>query len=170
MSGDCASCNLWVIKCLKVYDDGLEVVLFAAESGKGRCAFLSQETAPDFGCRHWVEAPDGFDHKSSVRMIGSAFEHWKMGACPDCAGRGSHIEGGACHRCAGIGQVRHYDDGHVGEERTRKHPIELEREQTEAREAERARTQAILDGMPLPPAAEVIDGTVLKPLPKASVL
>ena len=51
------------------------------------------------------------------------------------------MQGGVCGRCQGIGQVRFYDDGYVGEESTRRHPME-----------------------PPPPAATP---SVLVPLPKS---
>ena len=47
-----------------------------------------------------------------------------MGPCPDCTDSPGCQNGRGCHRCAGTGNVRFYDDGYIGEERTRLHPKE----------------------------------------------
>jgi predicted amidophosphoribosyltransferase len=48
-----------------------------------------------------------------------------MGPCPNCTGKGNQGDG-ACDRCTGTGNVRYYEDGFVGEERSRMHPKEKE--------------------------------------------
>lgn len=144
----CVFCRHWIVKRRRLYADGSEVVLFEAPRGRGRCQMLAQETDPNFGCRSFEAAPEG-GHVATELIEGAPWQHWKMGACPDCGGRGSGVAGGACRRCAGIGQVRHYDDGHIGEERTRRHPKEPEGHHT-------------------PPA--FLGAEALKPTEKASVL
>ena len=138
----CADCASWVRKRKKVYDDGTEVVSFDGEF----CDLLAIKTTADFGCQKFTQMADGWDHTVIERVDGAPWQRFKMGACPDCAGRGSGVGAGACYRCAGSGLVRFYDDGYVGEERTRKHPKE-------------------------PQAGAQIDpGTILAPIEKVSVL
>lgn len=171
----CAGCRHWITARKSVYEDGTEIVSYLSQSGRGSCGVLGIDTAPTFGCNQFT-ASDG--HEQINRKSGSPWHHFVMIPCPDCGGRGSEAPASgvvetairADNRCAGTGFVRLYDDGHIGDERTRKHPKEIEIEQAQAHEKERARAQAILDGLPLEVDPEVIDGTVLKPIPKASVL
>lgn len=141
----CQSCLRWVTQRRRAYSDGTEITVFTAPVGKGMCELLSCETAPDFGCNGFVADP-GSDHIAVETIAGAPWSRFCMGKCPECNGRGSGIEGGACGRCVGTGHVRYYDDGYIGEERTRRHPSE--------------------------PAVEaVVDpGTILQPLEKPSVL
>lgn len=122
---ECSQCEKWTRKRRRVYGDGTEVVHFEAKDDMGLCEYLEMQTRPGFACCEFVGAP-GYDHVVTEAIEGPAWQHWKMGKCPDCEGRGSGKEGGACGRCVGTGQVRFYDDGYVGEEKTRKHRIELE--------------------------------------------
>ncbi len=141
----CGLCRQWTVKKLRRYADGSETVTFEAVPGQGHCDMLAIETQPGFGCSGFTAAPD-YDHIAVEVIAGAPWEHFRMGPCPECNGRGSGIEGGACGRCTGTGQVRYYDDGYVGEEKTRRHPSE--------------RVQA----------AVVDPGTILAPVEKASVL
>lgn len=119
----CANCTHWLTKEITTYSDGSEVVHFQAADGMGRCGALGIDTLASFSCASFSEGITHVivrDHKR-----GSPWQFWRMDACPDCTGRGNQGEG-SCHRCAGTGKVRHYDDGYVGEERTRMHPKERE--------------------------------------------
>lgn len=142
----CNSCHFWLLQRKRVYSDGTQRIYFQVVGGKGLCEKLKIETAEGFGCIDFKDDPS-FDHIIIDKIEGAPWQHWKMGPCPDCQGRGSGTEGGACGRCAGTGNVRYYEDGHIGDERTRRHPLE--------------------------PATEITHadpGTIIKPLPKASVL
>lgn len=143
----CSDCQNWIVSKQRLYDDGSKVIYFQVTGGRGLCEKLYTETDPDFSCNKYTAAP-GFDHIGADRIAGSPWQNFNMGACPDCKGRGCG-EGeiaSACFRCAGTGHVRFYDDGYIGEERTRRHPKE-------------------------PETPEIIDpGTVLAEIPKASVL
>jgi RecJ-like exonuclease len=161
----CANCAKWTTERKDVYEDGSEIVRQKCADGKGHCGELQIGTPATFGCNAFAA---GDVHVAITRKSGAPWQHFVMIPCPDCQGRGSNE--GVDHRCAGTGKVRLYDDGHIGEERTRKHPKELELEKRAADEKRRAAAQAVLDGIPLPPTPEVIDGTVLKPMPKANVL
>lgn len=146
---DCQSCKQWIVRLRRLYSDGTTVAQFEMTDGNGHCQFLDKETGPDFGCNKYIAAPD-FDHVITDVVEGMPWEHFKMGKCPECDGRGSGLEGGACSRCTGTGNVRYYDDGYIGEERTRMHPAEV---------------QKSLSG-----GEHYVDpGTILKPLPKPSV-
>lgn len=139
----CHECKNWITKRLRAYEDAQVVVLYEARPGHGRCEILEIETKPEFGCNQFAA---GDNHVYTLQMNGKCWEHWRMDRCPDCEGRGSGLTGGVCGRCQGTGNVRHYDDGYVGEERTRRHPNEPTM------------------------TASVDPGTVLAPLPKADVL
>lgn len=152
---NCGGCKLWVTKRFRVYDDGQEIAFFQASPGKGFCEYLANETSPDFGC---LKFEAGQDHVEIIHISGLAWQHFKMGPCPDCA-----VDAAGCYRCAGTKLVRYYDDGYVGEERTRLHPIEAERLKAADMEERRRKAQAIIDGIPLP---EVVDGTKLAPVEK----
>jgi len=116
----CLDCGNWVLARTTRYEDGSEVVNYSAPEGKGHCDVLGVDTAADFGCTAFVVG----GHVKTATKSGSPWSHWTMVNCPDCQGKGS--AGSSCHRCAGTGNVRRYDDGHVGEERTRMHPKEKE--------------------------------------------
>lgn len=116
----CDSCAKWTIQRKTVYEDGSEVVIYAAPEGKGHCEFLNLEQPADFGCNAFVE---GSVHVHVSTKTGAPWQHSHSGPCPDCAAVG-HSAG--CKRCAGTGKVRHYDDGYIGDEQTRIHPKERE--------------------------------------------
>lgn len=117
---NCSSCGNWITRRVTAYDDGSEVENFRAPDGKGHCEVLNIDTAPEFGCNSHV-AGDG--HVIIAKKTGAPWQSWHMGPCPDCSAKGNAGEG-ACDRCTGTGNVRYYDDGFVGEEKTRMHPKE----------------------------------------------
>lgn len=118
----CDTCARWIVARNNAYDDGIVVETFKASEGKGYCESLEIDTLPAFGCTGYSSGANQV--RVSVKP-GKPWNYFKMGPCPDCAAHGNSGDG-ACHRCAGTGQVRHYEDGHVGEERTRLHPRERE--------------------------------------------
>ena len=120
----CKDCEKWVVKRRRAYDDGSERITFEAQPGKGFCGFLEMETRPEFGCNQF--SARAWDHVETSTISGNPWEYFTMGACPDCQGRGSGLQGGSCRRCAGTGKVRFYEDGYIGEEQTRRHPKEPE--------------------------------------------
>ncbi len=116
----CANCKHWVVERRDHYEDGTFIVRAKMEpEGTGACQVLSVETAATFGCNAFIE---GDEHVVTTEKTGAPWQHFKMGPCPDCRAAGNN--GAACRRCAGTGNVRYYDDGHVGEEQTRLHPKE----------------------------------------------
>jgi hypothetical protein len=123
---NCSDCSHWLIASVTRYSDGTEIDLYRAPDGEGSCHEIGIPTKADFGCNKHSPAL-GFDHTLTALKDGAPWQHWRMGPCPDCAGVGSQGGDSACHRCAGTRQVRFYDDGYVGEERTRLHPKEKEK-------------------------------------------
>jgi hypothetical protein len=107
------------------YEDGSVVVNYESPPGKARCEVLGIETGTQFGCNSFEE---GHDHiEIMATKTGSPWHHSHYEDCPDCKGRGIPQESeGSCARCCGTGHVLFYDDGYVGEERTRRHPNEGE--------------------------------------------
>lgn len=121
MTWGCSDCQHWITRRLRRYADGTVVNTFESTPGRGRCDILGIDTEPSFSCVKFV-AHQG-DSVRREEVIGAPWQYWKMGKCPDCEGLGSRNDS-RCYRCQGIGQVRFYDDGYIGEERTRKHPKE----------------------------------------------
>jgi hypothetical protein len=128
MSGTCEGCQHWQTGKVVRYASGDEIKLSASPPGKGECAKLGITTEKTFGCNRFDEAQG--DRTDITFKPGAPWQHWTMIKCPHCAGRGSGLgeRGTGCYHCVGTGKVRKYDDGFVGEERTRKHPKEIELE------------------------------------------
>ena len=123
----CDGCANWTVAKKTIYESGDEVETFRAPEGKGHCEALGLDTDPDFGCAKFSEPTEphggaGVTHIS--RKEGAPWQHWTMIPCPDCGGAGSSNDR-PDDRCAGTGNVRLYDDGFIGDERTRKHPKEI---------------------------------------------
>ena len=121
----CFDCSHWVLARKTVYENGAEIVTYKAPEGKGHCEQLDVDTAPSFGCTDFLSAGSGGGVVCCSQKAGAPHSHWTMGPCPDCQGKGNGGTDSACHRCAGTAKVRYYDDGFVGDERTRKHPQEV---------------------------------------------
>jgi ribosomal protein L40E len=147
----CDGCARWIAKALTSYGDGSEVVNYEAPAGTGLCVWLTMKkigqpaptvghdlpqiklalenpnelviTDADFGCNAFHDCGDlpRIVYLDSKR--GEPWQYWQMGPCPECVGKGSQGDS-SCRRCAGTANVRYYDDGFVGDERTRKHPRE----------------------------------------------
>lgn len=118
----CSDCQKWLLKKTNTYEDGSEITTFTAPAGKGKCLELGIDTPPAFVCSVYVWSD--WDNVEYTPKQGAPWQHFVMIPCPDCRGNGSNEQ--ACHRCAGTGLVRKYDDGYIGEERTRTHPKEKE--------------------------------------------
>lgn len=114
----CSDCGHWTTERAVVYEDGSRIVNYTAPSGRGHCDVLDLDTAPEFGCTSFVAG----GHVRETSKTGASWHHFVMVRCPQCAGNPG---GGSC-QCAGTGLVRLYDDGHLGDEKTRKHPKECE--------------------------------------------
>lgn len=115
---NCIECARWLRESRTIYGDGTVIV-----GGRPQwCRALDRHTDPDFGCVKYAPAAPG-DQIEETRKDGAPWQNWSMGPCPDCRGAGNAGDA-ACHRCTGTGNVRHYDDGYIGEERTRRHPNE----------------------------------------------
>ena len=119
----CDTCARWITAHRTIYDDGSEIGTFEAPAGKGNCQLLGIDTLPEFGCTSY---DPGAEHIITSHKSGTPHEHFRMGPCPECRAAGNAGDS-ACHRCAGTGNVRYYDDGYIGEERTRLHPKEVEK-------------------------------------------
>jgi hypothetical protein len=118
----CSTCAHWITTRKTVYGDGSEVVTYQCPDGKGRCEKLEIDTPAEFGCAVFVEG------QNPVRISekpGAPWQFWEMVPCPVCAQKGLPPDGAKC-QCAGTGKVRRYDDGFIGDERTRLHPKERE--------------------------------------------
>jgi hypothetical protein len=151
---ECRTCLRWLFRIETNYDDGSQVVNWSNPEGLGKCTgpLRGALTEPDFGCNKY--APGGpiseVHHKE-----GAPWHYWKPGPCPECKhplcgypdcnnpacpgtekciGVGGRINAnptgeatmGTDNRCCGTGTVRYYDDGYVGENKTKRHPKELE--------------------------------------------
>jgi hypothetical protein len=116
----CSNCSNWVTARKTKYDDGSEVENFRAADGHGLCELLNIDTKPEFGCNSFAQ---GVSSVRMVRKVGAPWQHWTMVACPVCVAKGLVPDGARC-QCAGTGKVRRYDDGFVGDEKTRTHPTE----------------------------------------------
>lgn len=114
----CSDCAAWIVTTKNVYEDGDEIVTNQAPDGKGNCQILNVATPSDFGC---TQHRPGDSHALSVQKTGSPWHHFLMIPCVVC--QGGPTCGGHC-QCAGTGLVRKYDDGFVGDEKTRRHPKE----------------------------------------------
>lgn len=124
MSGHCFNCGHWIICRKTVYSDGSEIITSpSSPDGKNECTALGIRTTPEFGC---AAHSTGKDHVVVTHKDGTPWSNWEYRPCPDCGGRGSTPEIGMCYRCYGTSRVRFYDDGYIGEERTRLHPKERE--------------------------------------------
>jgi hypothetical protein len=147
----CDGCTLWTKARVTRYGNGETTVNFEAPEGKGACEMMVErlaaiempdearaaatQTPADFSCARHEVCHEGYSHVLLLgTKPGAPWQHSHAGPCPDCKGRGSPDPGPVqdgqvapshgCHRCAGTGKVRYYDDGYVGEERTRLHPKE----------------------------------------------
>lgn len=114
----CSDCASWLTARITRYSDGSHITTYEAPHGKGHCGVLGLETAADFGCLSFSQEHAG--HAEITEKVGPPWKHWVMIPCPDCIG--DNVPG--CRRCAGTKNVRRYDDGFVGDERTRLHPNE----------------------------------------------
>ena len=115
---NCADCGNWVQVRKTVYGDGTEIVNYTSPAGKGHCGILALDTLPEFGCVSFVL---GF-HVEITHKPDPPWRYWTMIPCPTC--NGGAAADPRC-KCAGTGNVRLYDDGHLGDEqRNRHHPKE----------------------------------------------
>ena len=121
----CADCRHWVLERRTEYGSGETKTTYKAPLDSGFCVSLKQETRFSFGC---VDFSEGQEEQIVItKKEGPIWRHWVMIECPDCRGGKdpNTSPGGFGHRCAGTGLVRLYDDGYIGDERTRKHPKEI---------------------------------------------
>ena len=116
----CADCKNWLTQRVTDYEDGSRIVNFQAPDGKGYCEVLNTDTYTDFGC---IKFAPGLDHIDVMKKSGLPWHHSLYIDCPDCKGTGV-INDGSCERCQRTGRCLLYDDGYLGEEKTRRHPNE----------------------------------------------
>jgi hypothetical protein len=115
----CSDCKHWITARVTDYDSGDRVFNLKCEDGKGECQELKIQTPESFGCNKHAPGDEHFIHLG--RKFGAPHLHYVKGPCPDCKDSPTG-PGWGCLRCAGTGEVRHYDDGFIGENRTYKHP------------------------------------------------
>ena len=119
----CADCRQWLVQRVTDYEDGSRIVNFKSNDGQGQCEVLKIPTDADFGCNKFIE---GHEHiEIMAKKTGSPWHHSHYITCPDCAGSGI-IGQASCDRCCRTGRCLLYDDGYVGEEKTRRHPNEAQ--------------------------------------------
>jgi len=121
----CADCYQWLTQRVTDYEDGSRIVNFKSTDGKGHCGILNIETDPDFGCNKFME---GHEHiEIMAKKTGSPWHHSTRITCPDCKGTGvvGPLGDVSCERCCRTGTCLKYDDGYIGEEKTRRHPNEV---------------------------------------------
>lgn len=130
----CEDCRFWMLSKVTRYGGGKSLTTWRAPTGKGECVKLAISTEPDFACNRYAAVESGDDHVDTTYKPGEPWQHFEMVKCPDCQGKGSGTgeKATACYRCAGTANVRKYDDGFVGDERTRKHPEEIKLEKANA--------------------------------------
>src|SRR5215475_15982057 len=141
----CRSCKYWLIRDQKVYDNDEIIIKWKAPESQGKCTILKVLTEWDFGCKKHEE---GGPLVTSEHKSGEPWQHSIKGPCPDCKEpqcgfpecTWQHCPGpdkcignpalreGHAGRCMGTGKVNYYDDGFIGENRTCKHPKEIERQ------------------------------------------
>ena len=118
---NCSACRKWLTSRVTDYENGERIFNFKAADGKGKCEVLDIETDAEFGCNKFEE---GHEHIELMpKKSGSPWHHSTRITCPDCKGTGI-INDGSCGRCCRTGTCLLYDDGYLGEERTRRHPKE----------------------------------------------
>lgn len=130
----CGDCLKWITARRDDYADGTQIFRYQAPTGKGECGTLHAETEAEFGCVKFEPAALPEMHVMVAQKQGAPWQHWQMIPCPQCHGHGCDGDSG-CDRCVSTGNVRQYDDGFVGDERTREHPRETEIRQAAQREA-----------------------------------
>src|SRR5258707_15427063 len=118
----CSECRLWLTMRVTDYEDGTRITNYKSPDGKGRCGILKIDTEADFGCNRFEHGLDHIEIMSS--KPGSPWHHSHYESCPDCNGTGL-INDSACERCCRTGRCLFYDEGYIGEEKTRRHPNEI---------------------------------------------
>jgi len=119
---NCASCGHWLVRVEIKYGNGDTIIKWSDPQGRGKCTgpLADTITAPDFGC---IKYEAGEPIVQSSFKEGNPWNYWTPGPCPDCGGRGMAGDG-VDDRCCGTGQVRYYDDGFIGDNRSKMHPKE----------------------------------------------
>ena len=117
----CSDCRHWLTARVTDYEDGTRIFNLQCPDGTGQCLQLKIDTPTDFGCNKFEE---GHDHiEVNAKKPGSPWHHSHYIDCPDCKATGL-IDDAACARCCRTGRCLLYDDGFLGEEKTRRHPNE----------------------------------------------
>ena len=126
----CSTCSKWFVRKETHYSHGEVIVNWAEPRGYGKCPVLDNMiTAPDFECNKYES---GAPLVEIAYKDGEPWHHAVHGPCPDCGGRGLKSNDKQDDRCCGTGMVLHYDDGYIGENRTKMHPKEREYGKREA--------------------------------------
>lgn len=115
---------MWLTARVTDYEDGSRIFNMKLPDGKGQCEVLKIETSADFGC---IKFKEGHEHIEIMgKKSGAPWHHKEWGVCPDCKGLGvvGPLGDAGCDRCCRSGRVMYWDDGYIGEEKTRRHPKE----------------------------------------------
>jgi hypothetical protein len=119
---NCSGCRFWLTARVTDYEDGTRIFNVKCEEGKGQCESLNIETEAGFYCNRFAK---GNEHiEVMAKKTGSPWHHSHWITCPDCKGTGITGVDSSCERCQRTGRCLLYDDGYVGEEKTRRHPNE----------------------------------------------
>ena len=119
----CSTCSKWFVLRETKYANGETIVNWSAPEGTGQCRVLNVDTPHHFECNQYTL---GSPIIETTFKTGSPWHHAVHGPCPDCKGRGLTADDKRDDRCCGTGIVLHYDDGYIGENRTKMHPKEKE--------------------------------------------
>ncbi len=126
----CADCRYWKRGTLRRYANTERYEDATTEEGspcRAAGPLLGFCTPAEFSCSNYSEFDTEDDQVEVVLNAGEPWQVWRMIPCPDCSGAGSlDSPTPGCYRCVGTGNVRAYDDGYVGDERSREHPRERE--------------------------------------------
>jgi len=119
----CSSCGKWLLRKETSYENGEVIVNWSDPEGRGECSYLSTCTHPSFGCNQYMNGGPLIERASKP---GEPWHHWVLGPCPECHGLGTGGTAGGYvdNRCCGTGLVQYYDDGYVGDNKTKCHPKE----------------------------------------------
>jgi hypothetical protein len=119
----CSTCAKWFVRKETHYGNGEIIINRQIPEGCGECQVLNIATNPAFECNQYQY---GTPIVEIAHKDGEPWQHARHGPCPDCMGKGLDANDRRDDRCCGTGIVLFYDDGYIGNNRTKRHPKEME--------------------------------------------